>query len=123
MVFADQTTQCDIQRGICRITTIDGLTVEFDIDPKPVVAMAELRFMVYLKQTGVKDVSSVALDLSMPGMFMGKNEPLLRRTGGGKYAGTGSIPRCASGGRTWQATIAVRQQDKISRVAFVFEVP
>jgi hypothetical protein len=114
---------CDIRIGSCIIRTGDGMTIEFDIQPKPVVTMTESTFVVTVTRNGkpLTD-ASVHLDLSMPHMFMGKNQPILKHIKDGRYEGKGVITRCASGRKTWQADIAVVSSGKTAVAAFVFEV-
>lgn len=113
---------CDIQKSPCVQRTAGGMTVEFDIQPKPVTAMSDLQFIVKLEQQGkpVPD-AEVDLKLSMPGMFMGRNQPLLKHTSRGQYEGTGIITRCMSGRKTWQADISVGPSPA-ETVSFLFEV-
>ena len=120
---AENRTACDIQRGSCLIETGDGMTIEFDAQPKPVAAMSELTFIVNLSRGGspVTDAST-ALDLSMPGMFMGKNRPVLKQVYDGRYEGKGIITRCSSGKKTWQADVTVKHAGKTAVASFVFEV-
>jgi hypothetical protein len=119
----ENSTSCDIQRGPCFKATGEGMTIEFDIQPKPVSAMSELTFIVNLSRGGspVTDASA-ALDLSMPGMFMGKNRPVLKQVYDGRYEGKGIITRCPSGGKTWQAEVTVERAGKTAVASFVFEV-
>jgi YtkA-like protein len=128
-VFADapaagKRNGCDLQHGPCVRETDDGTRVEFDIQPKPVIAMSGSLFSVRLFRNGkpVTDASSVILDLSMPGMYMGKNRPALKKTDNGRYEGKGVITRCMSNSKTWQAEISVERKKKISVVVFEFEV-
>jgi hypothetical protein len=101
-------TTCDIQRGSCLIETGEGMTIEFDIQPKPVAAMSELSFIVNLNRGGTPLTdASTELDLSMPGMFMGRNRPVLKHVYNGRYEGKGIITRCPSGKKTWQAEVTV----------------
>jgi hypothetical protein len=120
---AENKTACDIQRSSCFIETDDGLTIEFDIQPKPVAAMSELTFIVNLSR-GVSPLTdaSIALDLSMPGMFMGKNRPVLKQVYNGRYEGKGIITKCPSGKKTWQAEVTVKHAGKTAVASFVFEV-
>jgi hypothetical protein len=114
---------CDIQRGSCLIETGEGMTIEFDIQPKPVAAMSELTFIVNLSR-GVSPLTdaSTALDLSMPGMFMGKNRPVLKQVYNGRYEGKGILTRCPSGIKTWQAEVTVKHAGKTAVASFLFEV-
>ena len=120
----NQAVKCDIQQGPCTATTNEGLLIEFDIQPKPVVAMAELKFSVNLKQRGGvgQNMTSVLLDLSMPGMYMGKNQPALKKTADNRYEGAGIITKCMSGRKTWQAMITIEQAGRTSAAGFIFEV-
>jgi hypothetical protein len=120
---AEKGITCDIQSGSCLKETGDGMTVEFDIQPKPVVALSELTFIVNLTRGGMPVTdASVVLDLSMPGMFMGKNQPILKHAKNGRYEGKGIITRCPSGKKMWKAEITVKQARKTTIVDFVFEV-
>jgi YtkA-like len=114
---------CDIQLGSCIMRTGYGMTIEFDIQPKPVAAMTENTFAVKVTRNGMPITdASVHLDLSMPHMFMGKNQPIMKHTKDGRYEGKGVITRCASGRRKWQADVAVVSAGKTAVAAFVFEV-
>jgi hypothetical protein len=116
-------TTCDIQNGPCIKATSDGMKIEFDIQPKPVVALSELTFIVNLTRKGTPLTdASVSLDLSMPGMFMGRNKPILKNTKNGRFEGKGIIIRCPSGSRLWQARLTIKQENKTTIDDFVFEV-
>lgn len=121
---AESGTQCNIQAGPCSREIAGGLTVAFDILPKPVSAMSDITFSVALTRQGTPatDVFSVMLDLSMPGMYMGKNQPTMKKAGAGRYEGKGVIIRCPSGKKTWQAQVTVDHEGKTSVADFVFEV-
>lgn len=120
--IAESGVPCDLQHGPCPMEA-NGMQITFDIQPKPVRAMSELQFTVKIKRnhTPVTD-ASVSLDLSMPGMYMGKNRPVLMHRGGGIYQGTGIITRCLSGQRTWQAQITVGRADSETVALYQFEV-
>ncbi len=120
---AETTRHCDIQNASCIMRTGDGMTIEFDVQPKPVAAMTESTFVVTVTRNGMPVTdASVQLDLSMPPMFMGKNQPVLKQSKNGRYEGKGVITRCASGRKTWQADVAVVSAGKTAVAAFVFEV-
>ena len=106
---------CAIEEGPCT-KKIGAVKIVFDIKPKPVKAMRELLFTVILK--GIV-TDRLILDLGMPGMYMGKNEVALKKTGDGIYTGKGVIPRCLSGRRLWRATVDIPE---IGRVDFLFNV-
>jgi hypothetical protein len=115
--------RCDIQNTFCTMKTPDGMTIEFDVQPKPVTSMTESTFVVIVTRNGqpLTD-ASILLDLSMPHMFMGRNQPALRQVKDGRYEGKGIIARCASGRKTWQADVTVKTSGKTALASFVFEV-
>jgi hypothetical protein len=120
---AGKEPNCEIQRGSCRQVTNDGTAVKLDIQPKPVKAMTDLDFMITITRDGtlLKD-ALISLDLSMPGMFMGRNRSVLRQVKPGLYEGKGVVTKCPSGGKTWQAEVTVEHDGKTAVVDFVFEV-
>jgi hypothetical protein len=120
---AAEPATCAIQHGACQFTTPSGMTVEFDIQPKPVKAMSKLQFFVSLKENG-KPVTDalVTFDLTMPGMYMGKNAPDMKHITNGRYEGNGIITRCMSGRKTWQADITIERSGTRQAARFVFEV-
>ncbi len=83
----------------------EGQTVILDISPKPVEAMKELVFTVELP--GYEGEGAPVIDLGMPGMRMPPNRVTLAREAAGRYRGNGIIVRCASGKRTWTATVTL----------------
>jgi len=119
-----QHQSCNVDAGPCVAKTADNaIEVALDITPKPVAAMRDLTFRVKLKGRNGRPVTdaSVKIDLSMPGMYMGKNEVELTYRNG-MYEGTGIIVRCPSGKKTWQADVVIRSSDKIGSTGFIFEV-
>jgi hypothetical protein len=120
---ADAKINCYIQRGTCMQKTGDGMIVEFDIQPKPVAAMSDLAFIITITKRGRHVTgSSAALDLTMPGMVMGKNLPVMKQTGAGRFEGKGVIPNCPSGGKIWKADVIFVHEGKTDVAGFVFEV-
>jgi len=120
---AGDRTNCDIQSGPCRRETRNGITVEFDVQPKPVTPMIDLDFIVRLKKDNMpQNAASVSLDLSMPGMIMGKNRPVLKKISDGRYEGKGIITTCMSGRKLWLGEVIVKEAQKAEAVDFLFEV-
>ena len=112
-------TDCDPHVGPCT-KTAGPYRVTMDIGPKPVQHMQELTFEVSV--TGKSSTvlpDTIHLDLSMPGMEMGKNEVTLRKTGENRYSGTGIIVKCPSGRTLWRATLLISETLKPS---FTFNV-
>lgn len=84
--------------------------------------MKNLTFRVDLSESGRPEAdAAVALDLTMPGMFMGRNRPALRHTGSGRYEGSGVIVRCPSGKKLWKASLQITRQGRTVPVEFLFE--
>jgi hypothetical protein len=113
---AGQQADCLIDTGPCS-KSAGAQKVVFDISPKPVRAMKELTFTVRLDGGNIPP--SLVLNLSMPGMYMGRNEVTLKKTRDGGYSGRGVIPRCPSGKKLWQAEIDI---PGAGRVAYRFDV-
>jgi hypothetical protein len=87
-----------------------GVRVVLDLSPHPPVPLKEIDAAVRLTRGGEPVAGAeVAVELSMPGMFMGDNRIPLRATGAGHYAGKGVLLRCASGRRDWVAEVVIRQ--------------
>jgi hypothetical protein len=117
-------TDCDINAGPCTKTIEhDNIQVILDINPKPVSPMTELHFSVILKE-GERAVTDakVGLDLTMPGMFMGGNRPVLSHVIAGRYEGKGVIPVCPHGGELWKAEVTVERDGRSATVSYLFEV-
>jgi hypothetical protein len=109
-------TNCDVHKGTCT-QKLQNTDIILDISPKPVRAMTDLKFTITL--TGKQGLSEPFIDLGMPGMKMGPNRVLLKSNGEGVYSGTGTIVRCPSGKRIWQATVTVPD---MGSVEFIFDV-
>jgi len=107
---------CDAHHGTCT-QKIKGTDIIFDISPKPVKAMKDLKFTIIL--TGKQGVSEPFIDLGMPGMKMGPNRVLLKSKDKGVYSGTGIIVRCPSGKRIWKATVTIPD---MGSAEFIFDV-
>ncbi len=107
---------CDIHHGTCT-QSLQDTDVILDINPKPVKAMTDLKFMITL--TGKQPVSQPYIDLSMPGMKMGPNRVSLKSNGKGVYTGSGIIVRCPSGKRIWKAAVTVPDTGSVE---FIFDV-
>jgi hypothetical protein len=119
----DVKVNCDIQAGPCIQKIVNRMSVQFDIKPKPVAAMSDLSYSISVTKGGKPVAGSVvALDLTMPGMYMGKNMPVLKRKGPGRFEGKGIIPKCPTGKKIWQAEVIVAHEGKNTKVAFVVEV-
>lgn len=134
LIFGCKRTQtaapvdCLINEGSCA-KKADGsdITVQIDMEPKPVRTMKELFFTVRISR-GENPISEreVILVLTMPGMYMGKNNPKLSFVGDGTFRGTGILPRCPAGKHIWSAEVLFPYEsdgkDSIASAEFTYEV-
>lgn len=120
-VYAE--VDCQINDGPCvKHIPDDKVQVVFDINPKPVKFMEELIYRVSLTQ-GSKHITDakIRMELGMPGMFMGRNTPVIRHVKDGVYEGKGIVPRCPSGKKVWRALISIERDNKTAQIDFTFE--
>lgn len=123
-IVHDTLIDCDISAHPCSKTVAaDGLEVVFDTASRPVTSMKELTLIFKLRERGQAVTDAVlGLDLTMPGMFMGQNRPVLSHTGNGVYTGTAIFPNCPHGGKVWKADIKITRGSRVYAVSYVFEV-
>lgn len=113
---SDAQINCDIQQNSCT-QPIFGGRITFDIKQKPVKVMTDLTFEVSV--SGIDLSGPPVIDLSMPGMKMGRNQIQMKMIQTGVYQGTGVIVRCPSGKTVWQATVDLPGN---GNAEFVFDV-
>jgi hypothetical protein len=113
---AEASINCDAHKGLCT-QSLGSLTVSLEVTPRPVKAMQDLVFTVSI--SGNPPSKAPYIDLGMPGMKMGPNRVLLKRTDQGFYEGKGIIVRCPSGRRTWFADITIPGSGEVK---FIFDV-
>jgi len=117
MFPAPEKPDCNIHEGPCT-KKAGTATVTLDITPRPVRHMEELLFSLTVKPcSSLPD--TLMLDLSMPGMDMGKNQVSLVKTGNCLYRGKGIIVKCKSGRKLWKATLLAAP---LNNPAFTFDV-
>ena len=85
-----QRVNCDPHVGPCT-TDLAGNRVSLDISPKPIKAMRDLTFTLSVE--GKSPGSNPYIDLSMPGMNMGRNRVILKPIDESVFRGTGIIVR------------------------------
>ncbi len=83
-----------------------GYRVWFEPEPWPVVPMKRTTFRVRVEPSLGTD--KLLMQLAMPGMYMGQNMVVLKKTSEGVYEGTGVVVRCPTGRTLWRATITAR---------------
>ncbi len=103
---------CDPHAGPCT-KEAGEYVITLDVAPKPVFHMKELTFDVtFSEKSPPIESESLLLDLSMPGMDMGKNQVTLEKTGNNRYSGNGIIVKCPSGRTLWRATVLLSENLK-----------
>ncbi len=112
----DKQHQCDLNTGPCT-TVVGGHRIVLDIMPRPIQAMRPLTFSVCL-DTPLK-AEQIVIDLTMPGMYMGSNRVVARKSGTSEYEGDGVITRCPSGRDLWEAAVEIPDA---GRAVFEFHV-
>jgi hypothetical protein len=106
-----------IHNGPCT-KQVGNRQVTLAITPRPVRHMRELTFRVTVAPAqGVP--SPLVLDITMPGMVMGKNQVILKQQPDGTWKGRGIIVKCISGSTLWQAMIL---SPELGNPAFTFNV-
>lgn len=113
---------CDVDTTTCSSMLEDGTTVRFAIQPRPVRSMAQLTYEVVVTG-GPAGVSGVSLDFKMPAMYMGENKVVLKASEAGPFVGTGTIVKCPSGDRLWDAAVRLERPGQPAAIVhFRFEV-
>ena len=107
--------ESNIHGGPCTISA-GNHSITLNIEPKPVKAMQELTFNLRITPCD-KLPDKLILDLSMPGMQMGKNQITLVKKSSCLYDGKGIIVRCMSRQTLWQVTIL---SDELNNPTFTF---
>jgi hypothetical protein len=82
--------ECDVHAGPCK-ATLKGSQLSLDVEPKPVRAMQDLTFTITF--SGAKPGAAPYIDLTMPGMNMGRNRVILEPAGEAVFQGKGVIVR------------------------------
>ena len=117
-------TDCELGKAPCTKQIGGGLSVSFDIRPKPVRTMSNLVCRVVLKKGSIPvESADIIVRLSMPGMAMAANRVPLARRDTGVYEGRCVIVRCPSGRKVWRAGIDIYPSgSKPASVDFTFRV-
>ena len=113
---AEALVDCNIQSGGCT-KALGARQITLDIQPKPVKALALLKFSVTVSGEAVPQAPLI--DLDMPEMPMGPNIVKLRRTRDRVFEGEGFIVKCPSGSRVWRATVSFPE---LGMVEYTFHV-
>lgn len=109
-------SECDIQKSYCE-ATIGAQTFRFDLNPKPVKAMQELKIEVSIIPPFKTE--EILVDFTMPEMYMGENKTKLKRVTPEKFEGKIILPRCKK--TLWQAELIDTSSNK-SLAKFLFHI-
>ncbi|NOY63938.1 MAG: hypothetical protein GXO97_00850 [Nitrospirae bacterium] len=94
---------------------ISGYRIVFYTEPAPPATLKDTVFR--LEITPPVEADMVVLELSMPGMYMGENRIILKRSGKRRsalYKAEGIIVRCPSGATLWQADFRIPDTGEVS---------
>ncbi len=103
MNSSDINNVCDFRDGSCT-RMVDSLKVTISVEPAPPVPMKETVFIVKIEGKEILS-ENLIMNLTMPGMYMGKNQIVLRRVAANFFMGSGVIPVCPEGGTFWNAEV------------------
>ena len=115
-------TDCDLNRGACKVALPDGGMVElgFSAHPVPVMKSFDIEAVI----SGI-DAEAVDIDFAGADMNMGYNRKPLTANANepGEFVGNAFIPVCATGRMRWQATLLIQTNGQRIAVPFIFEAP
>lgn len=118
MPFIQARAEQDKSQGLCRfeegpcVKKMNAREFILETSPAPPQAFKETTFTLSIRGAEIKS-EEIILDLSMPGMYMGKNQVRLKKSGRNTYTGKGIIPRCPSGKTLWQVGLTLPDGTKI----------
>ena len=105
---ADVTLQpdgrCDLQQQPCSATVPGGGKIVLSLAPRPIPMLRPLAVEV---TTDGLAPGRVEVDFAGVDMNMGLNRPELADQGGGRYAGSATLPVCVTGAMDWQVTVLI----------------
>lgn len=109
---------CSLNRASCTIQLPDGGHLEFTFGPHPIRLLSPLQLEI--RVTG-SEARPVEVDFTGVNTPMAFNRAHLVPTGNGVYSAQASLPVCASGSMTWQATLLLQHGERQLLAPFRFE--
>jgi hypothetical protein len=109
---------CDLRAGPCKVVFSNGEGVAFELLPRHIPLVQELRLRV--RTEGI-DASDVEVDFSGVDMNMGFNRVHLAPVGPGEFSGTGVLPVCVRDRMSWEAKVLLRTEEGLLAAPFRFD--
>ena len=109
---------CDLREGPCTAMFPDGAWVVFELLPRHIPLVQELRFSV---RTDGIDASDVEVDFAGVDMNMGFNRAHLDFVGPGEFSGTGVLPVCVRNRMSWEAKVLLHTDEGLLAAPFRFD--
>ncbi len=103
MSSSDINNVCDFKDGSCT-RTVDSLKVTISVEPAPPVPMKETVFVVNIEGNEILS-EKLIMNFTMPDMYMGRNQIILKRVSKNVFKGKGVIPICPLGRTRWNAEV------------------
>lgn len=109
---------CRLDHGSCAISLPDGGRIEFALGPRPIRLLSPLRLEIRVSGS---DAQPLEVDFSGVNEPMAFNRAYLAHAGDGAYGAQTSLPVCATGRMTWQATVLLQAGKRQLLAPFRFE--
>lgn len=109
---------CDLRAGPCNAIFPDGARVTFELSPRHIPLVQELRLRV--RTEGI-DASNVEVDFAGLDMNMGFNRAHLDSVGPSEFSGTGVLPVCVRNRMSWEAKVLLHTDEGLLAAPFRFD--
>ena len=109
---------CDLRAGPCKAIFPGGGRVAFELLPRHIPLVQELRLSV---RTDGIDASDVEVDFAGVDMNMGFNRAHLDLVGPGEFSGTGVLPVCVRNRMSWEAKVLLHTDEGLLAAPFRFD--
>lgn len=109
---------CRLDRGACSMALPDGGRIEFALAPRPIHLLSPLQLEIRVSGSAVHPLEVDFSGVSTPMAF---NRAYLIHAADGVYSAQTSLPICATGRMTWQATVLLQAGERQILAPFRFE--
>lgn len=109
---------CSLSREACTTPLPDGGALVFSIGSRPVPILKPLTLEIRIEGSTMRPVAVDFSGISQPMAF---NRAYPSATGEGSYSAQATLPICAGGRMTWQATVRLENGERGLLAPFRFE--
>lgn len=106
--FAQQSDDCDLHKGPCKVTLEDGTSFNLEVFPKDIPLMKTVTFKI--TSENFKE-EMIPLEVYAKNMNMGTQKIKLKKVNDNEYEANVILPTCIRGNMKWNADIVM---DKLS---------